>query len=217
MKTDKLKQRFKEKQAEYSESTAIRIHRALSWLHKAETTHKEDIDSQFIYLWISFNSAYAQELDYDLAESENFNFFIQHILALDKQETIHQTLFKEFTQAIRLLLDNKYVYQPFWNYYNQNGNESADWETQFTKSKHAAQISLLNKETGKLMSIIFSRLYTLRNQILHGGATYGSRANRDQLKDACKILSHLMMNIVEIMIQSPQSFTGQAIYPYIKE
>ena len=39
---------------EFSEDFNIRIHRALSWLEKAEKEH-EDADSSFIFYWISFN------------------------------------------------------------------------------------------------------------------------------------------------------------------
>lgn len=40
---------------------ALRIHRALSWLYRAEQA--EDADGKFIFLWIAFNAAYAQEFD----------------------------------------------------------------------------------------------------------------------------------------------------------
>lgn len=42
----------------------------------------------------------------------------------------------------------------------------------------------------------FDRLYVLRNQIFHGGATFNSKANRDQLRDACDILGDLFPAII---------------------
>lgn len=44
----------------YPENFRLRIHRALSWLKKAENS--EDLDTKFISLWISFNAAYAENL-----------------------------------------------------------------------------------------------------------------------------------------------------------
>lgn len=38
----------------YSDNFKLRIHRSLSWLKKAEET--DELDSQFIYLWIAFNA-----------------------------------------------------------------------------------------------------------------------------------------------------------------
>ena len=37
---------------------SLRLHRALSWLNRAEQL-ADDPDSQFIFLWIAFNAAYA--------------------------------------------------------------------------------------------------------------------------------------------------------------
>ena len=38
----------------------VRLHRALSWLARAEKD-EEDADARFIFLWIAFNAAYADE------------------------------------------------------------------------------------------------------------------------------------------------------------
>lgn len=38
-----------------------RIYRALSWLNRAEQA--DDADGRFIFLWIAFNAAYAQEIE----------------------------------------------------------------------------------------------------------------------------------------------------------
>ena len=36
----------------------LRVHRSLSWLQRPENT-AGDHDSQFLFLWIAFNAAYA--------------------------------------------------------------------------------------------------------------------------------------------------------------
>ena len=43
----------------------------------------------------------------------------------------------------------------------------------------------------------------LRNQIMHGGATFNSTVNRSQLKDACNILSTLIPEMLKVMLQNP--------------
>lgn len=61
IKHQELKDRQRNERSSYSPSLSIRIHRSLSWLKQAEET--PDLDSKFIFLWISFNAAYAQEFE----------------------------------------------------------------------------------------------------------------------------------------------------------
>ena len=56
-----LKQRHRqERDAQYPD-LRLRVHRALSWLDRAEQA--DDLDGRFIFLWIAFNAAYATEID----------------------------------------------------------------------------------------------------------------------------------------------------------
>lgn len=67
------------------------------------------------------------------------------------------------------------------------------------------------------MIIIFGHIYTLRNQLIHGGSTHNSRANLEQLQDSCKILSTLIPIIIEIMMNNPKEiYWSKPFYPYIK-
>ena len=43
----------------------------------------------------------------------------------------------------------------------------------------------------------------MRNQLIHGGATYQSRVNRDQVRDSANLLGKLIPLIIEIMIDNP--------------
>ena len=66
--------------------------------------------------------------------------------------------------------------------------------------------------------IVFDRLYTLRNQILHGGTTCGSQINRKQLHDGCLILETLIPVILEIMISKPDTeIWGEPYYPHVHD
>lgn len=55
---DSMKSCLKRDAARYPEATRVRIHRALSWLERAEKESK-DPDATFIFLWIAFNAACA--------------------------------------------------------------------------------------------------------------------------------------------------------------
>lgn len=208
-----LKQYHREVRDDHCASLRLRIHRALSWLQKAEQC--EDYDSQFIFLWIAFNSAYAQETGLNqISESHTFGVFINRVVDLDSDQLLQTLLWEEFTQAVRVLLDNKYVFQPFWNHHNGiKGYE--DWQESFNKSKKAAHISVLEKNTAKTLHIIFSRLYTLRNQIMHGGSTWNSQTNRQQLKDATRILAKVVPIIISTMMSRSDEKWADVCYPVI--
>lgn len=54
----------------------------------------------------------------------------------------------------------------------------------------------------------------LRSQMVHGGATWQSSANRKQLQDANKLLMDVIPLIINIMMANPDTLWGDAIYPF---
>ena len=72
-------------------------------------------------------------------------------------------------------------------------------------------------DTIQILIILFNRLYTLRNQIMNGGATYNSSVNRKQLKDACIILIALIPAFIHILLENSQRLDlGQPFYPVVQ-
>ena len=59
------------------------------------------------------------------------------------------------------------------------------------------------------------RLYTLRNQLIHGGATWNGSVNREQLRDCVGLLSKLVPVIIDLMMDSPDTLWGDACYPVV--
>jgi len=198
----------------FSDSLGLRVHRALSWLDRSEQ-FEADQDSKFIFLWISFNAAYAQDTEVlRHKESDTFSMFITKLFELDKSDRIYNLIWDEFTSSIRVLLDNKFVFQPFWDYQNGKLSEN-EWKKRLSKAKETANRALANKQSDLLVKIILQRLYTLRNQLVHGGATWNSSANRDQVRDGVAFLSKLVPLIIDIMMDNPQELWGSANYPLI--
>ena len=213
---NELKTRQRAERVNYSESFGLRVHRALSWLNKAE--HCEgDEDAQFIFLWIAFNAAYANELDrnHQVKEQKAFDNFIVKLCRLDKNNHLSNIVWQAFPGAIRVLLDNEHVFQPFWTYQNGYITESK-WKYRFNRAKQKANKALGKENTANVLAIVFDRIYTLRNQILHGGATYNSAVNREQMRDCCHLLSKLVPVIIEIMMDNPTTLWGDAYYPVVE-
>lgn len=91
---------------------------------------------------------------------------------------LYQLVWTEFSGSIRLLLDNRYVFGPFWDF--QNGKISEDeWQQRFDSAKRTAHTALSRHNTKMVLITVFSSMYVLRNQLIHGGATWNSSVNRE--------------------------------------
>ena len=208
-----LKQRHRQQREQFNQNLNLRVHRALSWLDKAEQS-SPDLDAQYIFLWIAFNSAYAHEIPTNNRTNEKqcFSNFFERITHLDKDQSLYNLVWTEFPSSVRLLLNNHYVFSPFWQYKSGDISEN-DWQESFNKAKESAHRALGNRDTIKVLNIIFSRLYTLRNQLIHGGATWQSSANRDQLRDGVAFLSKAVPLIISLMMDDGAACWGTANYP----
>lgn len=210
-----LKTKQRELRDGFPSNLGLRLHRALSWLQRSEA-EQTDFDAKFIFLWISFNAAYAEDTSWGIVEGEkhSWNDFFDRILQIDNEHQIYDVVWSKYPSSIRLFLDNKFVFQPFWNFHN-NVDGNSGWEDRFLKSKRLANAALTQQDTGKVLSILFDRLYVLRNQLLHGGATWNSSVNRNQVKDGANILASLVPVFINTMMDHPDSYWDAPYYPVI--
>ena len=72
------------------------------------------------------------------------------------------------------------------------------------------------RDTVRVLRLVFDRLYVLRNQIVHGGATWNSQVNRDQVRDGAAILAFLMPVFVDVMMDHPHEDWGRSFYPVVE-
>lgn len=192
------------------------MHRALSWLNRAEL-EVEDHDARFIFLWVAFNAAYANQVPDRQNSSEKIMFqgFLDRLIESDSENLLSELVWERFSGAIRLMIDNQYVFQPFWDFHNGHITEE-DWQTAFQSSKAAARHALGKMETRKVMGIMFDRLYTLRNQLLHGGATWNSSVNRSQILQGADIMGQVVPIVIHLMMNDHQRVWGEACYPVVE-
>jgi hypothetical protein len=73
----------------------------------------------------------------------------------------------------------------------------------------------MGKDTARVLAIVFDRLYVLRNQLVHGGATWNSGVNRQQVKDGAAILGTLLPLLLDLMITHPAQDHGEILYPVV--
>ena len=190
----------------------MRIHRAISWLARSEQ-ETDDADARFIFQWVALNAVYAQAF-VDVTERERARRFIDTLVALDTERRLHDALFRQFTGPIRTLLDNRYVFEPFWIALREH-DSSDRWQRQFTASRKAALAAVMQGDTATVLSVVFDRLYVLRNQLVHGGATWNSQVNRGQVRDGVAILAVLVPMVIAVMLEYPEVGFGDVLYPVV--
>ena len=178
-----------------------RILRARTWITSAEQKlEANDLDHAFIDYWCAFNAAYGQDSLEHIRRPAKFRFkeFFGKLLSIDHSKSIHSVLRDRFTQEIRVLLGNRYVFMPFWEY--QAGiKEASNWERRLQASNAAFYRYLHEGNTLVMLDILFDRLYVLRNQLMHGGARWNSDINRSQVRDGVRILARLVPLFVDLM------------------
>ena len=200
----------------FPETMALRVHRAISWIGRAEACG-DDVDACFIFLWIAFNAAYADEREFQaIASSERAAFaeFFGKLVVRDEDKRIYKALWKQFSGPVRMLMENRYVFNPFWQHHNGiEGYE--DWEKSFEAASRKFSQAFQSGDTVRVLSLVFDRLYVLRNQLVHGGATWNSGVNRAQVRDGAAILSFLLPVFVDLMMDNAQGDWGRPFYPVV--
>ena len=194
------------------ETLTIRIHRAISWLKSAEK-QEENLDLKFISLWVSFNACYAVDLNGISSKPEKAKLrdFTSSLVEFDRTR-LYNLFWEKYSGPVKVLIENKFVFEKFWEY---NRGEANDYLPAFNKSIASATNCLSKQNIEGLIEIVLERLYTLRNQLIHGGATYNSKLNRSQLRDACNIMQLLVPIIIDIMLENGEHDWGEIAYPVV--
>ena len=211
---ENLNDYYKENRDTFNDNFRLKMHRTLSWLKKAN--EEENLDFKFIALWIAFNAAYADELSKKEIERKVFHQFITRLCELDSEHLLYGIIWDEFPGTVKALLDTPYTFQPFWDAHN-GLLAGKEWKAMFSAAKKKAHFAFEEQKTAEVLEVVFGHLYTLRNQLIHGGATYESSTNRKQLEEACALLSLFVPAMVKIMLRNDSEPSwGKPFYPVVK-
>lgn len=224
MATDRyheLKARQRAEQLRHPDAMALRVHRALSWLQRAELA-EEDLDARFLFLWISFKAAYADRSlnDTDFTAAPALHEFLVTLFRLDEGEQLSRLLWRQFPQAVRLLLDNPHGFQPYWDAHAQGQQAAlgpdeiaALWRPAFERARIQARGALVRLDSEDVLVMVLSRLHVLLIQLQLGGTTWGSHVSHDAVRDGARLLGVLVPLIIELMLDHPQAGWGPPCYP----
>ena len=89
-----LKNRQRSEREAWPEFLSLRVHRALSWLDRAERC--EDDDGCFVFLWV-VNAAYADEAgEHRLPEAARLKAFLARLVELDEAGRLESIVWDKF-------------------------------------------------------------------------------------------------------------------------
>ena len=215
--SDALKEKERRLRGGFDDDVGLRVHRAVSWLQGADrAVADDDLDTAFICYWIAFNAVYVQStvLHQQRQEREFFKWFFEQVCELDADNVVYDAIWQRFSQSIRSLVNNHFVFAPFWRH--QHGEPKNDaWQSWFESERRRILAALGRRDTVGVLTVVFDRLYVLRNQLMHGGATWNSRVNRAQVRDGTAILAFLVPHFVELMMDNPAHGWGVPPYPVV--
>ena len=188
----------------------------------------DSFHEQFIFLWIAFNAAYGAEdigVDADgerVKEVDRYRNFLREILRRDEQGKIQKIIWDTYSGPIRVLLKNKYVFRNYWDFVRGVRSEK-EWKLTFRTYNRRVDRALGKNDVRSVLTILIEilyRLYTLRNQIFHGGTTFGTGWGQEQLRDGSRIMASLVPIILTIMDddikKNPHTkIWGKVAYPRI--
>ncbi len=181
-----------------SHPTAIRVHRAFSWMAQAETMDESDMDMILICQWVGFNALYGQwddEKREPISDRFSWKQFLDRILKLDKKGHVGETLIENKRLVIKIMED-EYLSKFFWE-------EPTDVRARKSKkAMYDARTWYLEKRWVMIIERLTERIYLMRCQLMHGASTYGGKLNRTSLKYCSIMLGHLLQAIIQVIIEN---------------
>lgn len=214
-----LEARFKNQWGREFTPFTLRLRRATSWGLRGEQQEETgDVDSAFVFFWIAFNALYAEDAaDYsERNEQAALQRYVSKVDFLDKQSErprVYRTL-QWHVNDVRDLLNNEYVFKDFWKH--QNGVPGFErWQQRFEREKEES--SFTTRDVGNVLRKLFERLYVLRNQMVHGGATWGGKVNRAQVTVGARLMKLLLPTFITLMLDNPDYGWGKPYYPVVNQ
>lgn len=177
--------------------TAVRFHRACSWLSEADQLDPErEVDTVLLFQWIAMNSLYGQwdeERQEPYADRASWQAFLRRILELDKSGHVVAVL-QEHKRLVLTILENEYLNAHFW----QDPCEQAKGRAR--KGRYYAQTWYVEERWGNILDQLAQRIYLLRCQLVHGAATHGSQLNRTVLQHCTVMMRRLLPAVLLVWI-----------------
>lgn len=194
-----------------------RLQRADSWIQAASELSPDRMHESFIFLYIAFNCMYGRRR-YEGDETQigdDLDAFFKRILIM-REKDAHKggTLLKDALKACQqdgaVLIRDRFLVNRYW----RGSQPAASLQDRLNKEASGALQALADENYREFLSPVFRRISVLRNQVMHGCATYGSRSyGRASLAKALRVLRVLVPSFYQLMRQYGHDMTWDPI-PY---
>ena len=168
---------------------ALRTYRAINWTHRAR--EEPDHFAAFLFFWIAFNSLYDAG-DRDRSEPARRRFSDQ-LADCDGSDAILEAL-GVFSFRIRRVIDDDRAY----------GSDSSGISL---KSKSPTFVNFeekrLARQTANALEVAFDPLNRIRNWLMHGGISWGSRRMGETVRNGSAVLTGLVPAFIQVMLAAP--------------
>ena len=211
-----LKARHESVADELPVNLQTRTRRALSWLERAEM-ERDDRDAAFIFYWIAFDAVCAGRWRGESPTQEDFKNLFQQVADAEGLDAIRDCVLDgDFFDMIVEVVANPYVFEPFWDYFNAGAASADDWQNLLIADVERVSVDLENGNVVEPLATLFERLYVVRNQLLHGEATWNRYVNRSQVENGVEILATMVPALVALMMDAPKLFDHPSLYPSVE-
>ena len=198
-------------------SILLRVRRAGSWVVHDDGSLPDDF--AFVCHWIAFDALYGYS-DAQRREDEKRREFFERITTSARSRSLLDAAIENCKDAIGKIMDSKFTYERFWHHFR--GPDNDDWEKKKKTEVEEFRRHLNRHHYARSLSILFQRLYCVRNQLFHGSSTsHGSSkdehlVNVDQVRQSRIVLSELMpvflYSMVDVAATGDSEFP-QPVYP----
>lgn len=169
-----------------------RLQRSDSWIRAASALRPEQMHEAFIFFYIAFNCLYGRR-QYEGDETrvgEDVEVFVTKLLAFARQDAEEggATLEKAVAACRRegaALIRDKFLDNRYW----RGASSSVELQARLNRDAEDALQRLDEGSYREFLGLVFRRIAVLRNQVMHGCATYGSRSQgRASLEKGLRVL-----------------------------
>jgi hypothetical protein len=182
-----------------------RLQRADSWIQAAQDLDTDRMHEAFIFLYIAFNCMYGRR-KYEGDESqieEDLDAFLAKVLIMHRKNlqqggAILKEALSNCRQDGAVLIRDRFLVNRYWR-----GNQPAPaLQARLNKEAIGALEAFDDGDYAEFLGVLFRRISVLRNQIMHGCATYGPRSyGRASLEKALRVLKLLVPAFFRLMRQ----------------
>lgn len=199
--------------------TALRMHRVCKWFEEGQALRQGGhLDMACIACWVGFNALYARWGEPETFELTRIKACLGTLHRLDKEEFLLGFALME-KKRIEAIFNHPFLSHYLWQERLRAGDgHDAELDlTEFVQGNDALRW-LREGRLLRLLEGLLGRVYVLRNQLVHGGATPGSKVNRTQIELVGPVLENFLAAVIQIQIHAENQFEdwGRVPYPVVE-